>query len=82
MTELMQLPYNYILETEFRSQLYTEQYRIQKLSVNQLDHQLQQVLPEDLRPLLDSYREALGLRQSFELEAMFLSALTLTRALP
>lgn len=82
MTELMQLLYNYILETEFRSQLYTEQYRIQKLSVNQLDHQLQQVLPEDLRPLLDSYREALGLRQSFELEAMFLSALTLTRALP
>ena len=82
MTELMQLLYNYILETEFRSQLYTEQYRIQKLSVNPLDHQLQQVLPEDLRPLLDSYREALGLRQSFELEAMFLSALTLTRALP
>ena len=82
MTELMQLLYNYILETEFRSQLYTEQYRIQKLSVNQLDHQLQQVLPEDLRPLLDSYREALGLRQSFELEAMFFSALTQTRALP
>ena len=82
MTELMQLLYNYILETEFRSQLYTEQYRIQKLSVNQLAHQLQQVLPEDLRPLLDSYREALGLRQSFELEAMFLSALTLARALP
>lgn len=82
MTELMQLLYNYILETEFRSQLYTEQYRIQKLSVNQLDHQLQQVLPEDLRPLLDSYREALSLRQSFELEAMFLSALTLARALP
>ena len=82
MTELMQLLYNYILETEFRSQLYTEQYRIQKLSVNQLDHQLQQVLPEDLRPLLDSYREALGLRQGFELEAMFLSALTLARALP
>ena len=27
-------------------------------------------------------REALSLRQSFELEAMFLSALTLARALP
>ena len=41
MIELMQLLYNYTLETEFRTQLHTDSYRIKKLNTDQ--------------PLLESY---------------------------
>ena len=72
MTELMQLLYNYTLETEFR---------IKKLNTDQLDRQLHHTLPENLQPLLESYQGALSSQQSTELEAMFLAALSLTRRL-
>ena len=75
MTELMQLLYNYTLETEFRTQL------IKKLNTDQLDRQLHHTLPENLQPLLESYQDTLSSQQSTELEAMFLAALSLTRRL-
>ena len=81
MTELMQLLYNYTLETEFRTQLHTYSYRIKKLNTDQLDRQLRQALPKDLLPLFDSYQTAVNGRQESELEAMFLSAWTLARSL-
>ena len=81
MTELMQLLYNYTLETEFRTQLHTDSYRIKKLNTDQLDRQLHHTLPESLQPLLESYQDALSSQQSTELEAMFLAALSLTRRL-
>ena len=81
MTELMQLLYNYTLETEFRTQLHTDSYRIKKLNTDQLDRQLPHTLPENLQPLLESYQDALSSQQSTELEAMFLAALSLTRRL-
>ena len=81
MTELMQLLYNYTLETEFRTQLHTDSYRIKKLNTDQLDRQLHHTLPENRQPLLESYQDALSSQQSTELEAMFLAALSLTRRL-
>ena len=81
MTELMQLLYNYTLETEFRTQLHTDSYRIKKLNTDQLDRQLHHPLPEHLQPLLESYQDTLSSPQSTELEAMFLAALSLTRRL-
>ena len=48
MIELMQLLYNYTLETEFRTQLHTDSYRIKKLNTDQLDRQLHHTLPENL----------------------------------
>ena len=50
MTELMQLLYNYTLETEFRTQLHTDSYRIKKLNTDQLNRQLHHTLPENLQP--------------------------------
>ena len=55
MIELMQLLYNYTLETEFRTQLHTDSYRIKKLNTDQLDRQLHHTLPGNLQPLLESY---------------------------
>ena len=81
MIELMQLLYNYTLETEFRTQLHTDSYRIKKLNTDQLNRQLHHTLPENLQPLLESYQDALSSQQSTELEAMFLAALSLTRRL-
>ena len=59
MTELMQLLYNYTLETEFRTQLHTDSYRIKKLNTDQLNRQLHHTLPETLHPLLDRSHDAL-----------------------
>lgn len=81
MTELMQILYDYTVETSFPANLHTSRYQVQKFNADQLDRQLRQALPEDLQPMLNSYQDALYAQQESELEAMFLSALALAKSL-
>lgn len=81
MTELIQLLYDYTLETSFSSNLKTAKYRMQETQTNQLSADLRRVLPPETLPLLEDYLHALEGRQLLELEAMFQAAFSLVKEL-
>jgi hypothetical protein len=81
MTDLMQLLYQYTLETGFTCRLNTREYRDLGGLIDRLAAQLQQKLDSDTWDTLGKYQDALAEQRDAELEALFLAALDTAKAL-
>ena len=81
MTEAMRLLYNYTLDNQFLSCLYTQEYRFADVLADRLTDKLRQALPGENRALLGKYQDAVTEQQRLELEAMFQAAFSLAKEL-
>ena len=81
MTQLMNLFYDYAMDTGFTAQLTTPKYRIINNRLDRLSDDLRCSLPPDAQDTLKQYHDALQEQRHLELEAMFLSAFSLCREL-
>lgn len=81
MTDLMQLLYSYALDTGFTARLNTPDYHRLEALEKRLAARLRQKLAGDAWDTLGKYQDALAEQREAELEAMFLSALSLAREL-
>ena len=81
MSELMQLLYDYALDTGFSARLTNPEYRSLSELTDRLEHRLRGLLPDDSWGTLTKYQDALNQQRDLELEAMFLSAFALAREL-
>ena len=81
MTPLMNLLYNYAMDTGFTAQLTTPEYRIINNLLDRLSGDLRRSPSPDARDTLEKYHDALQEQRHLELEAMFLSAFALCREL-
>ena len=81
MSELMQLLYDYALDTGFSARLTNPEYRSLSELTDRLEHRLRGLLPDDSWDTLTKYQDALNQQRDLELEAMFLSAFALAREL-
>ena len=80
MTELMQLLFDYALETSRAASCREETLSLSSLT-ERLSRQLQQELPPAQRDTVEKYRDALLEQRDLELEALFLATLALSREL-
>ena len=81
MTDLMQLLYDYTLNTGFTNRLNTGAYRSLETLTEGLAGKLQKKLAGDTWDTLEKYQDALAEQRDLELQAMFLSTLALSREL-
>lgn len=71
MTELMQVLYDYTLNTGFTAILSCEEYRSLNALLDRLGGRLRQELAVDTWDTLTKYQDALAEQRDTELEAMF-----------
>nr|WP_325299292.1 hypothetical protein [uncultured Dysosmobacter sp.] len=71
MTELMQVLYDYTLNTGFTAILSCEEYRSLNALLDRLGGRLRQELAADTWDTLTKYQDALAEQRDTELEAMF-----------
>ena len=81
MTPLMNLLYDYAMDTGFTARLTTPEYRNINNLLDRLSGDLRGSLPPDARDTFKKYHDALQEQRQLELEAMFLSAFALCREL-
>lgn len=81
MTPLMNLLYDYAMDTGFTARLTTPEYRNINNLLDRLSGDLRGSLAPDARYTFKKYHDALQEQRQLELEAMFLSAFALCREL-
>ena len=81
MTPLMNLLYDYAMDTGFTARLTTPEYRNINNLLDRLSGDLRKALSPDARDTFEKYYDALQEQRQMELEAMFLSAFALRREL-
>ena len=81
MTPLMNLLYDYAMDTGFTARLTTPEYRNINNLLDRLSGALRGSLAPDARATFKKYHDALQEQRQLELEAMFLSAFALCREL-
>ena len=81
MTPLMNLLYDYAMDTGFTARLTTPEYRNINNLLDRLSGDLRGSLAPDTRDTFKKYHDALQEQRQLELEAMFLSAFALCREL-
>ena len=81
MTPLMNLLYDYAMDTGFTAQLTTPAYRTVNNLLDRLSGDLRSTLAPDARDTFKKYHDALQEQRQLELEAMFLTAFALSREL-
>ena len=81
MTPLMNLLYDYAMDTGFTAQLTTPSYRTVNNLLDRLSGDLRGSLAPDARDTFKKYHDALQEQRQLELEAMFLTAFALSREL-
>ena len=81
MTTLMNLLYDYAMDTGFTAHLTTPSYRTVNNLLDRLSGDLREALSPDARDTFEKYHDALQEQRQMELEAMFLSAFALRREL-
>ena len=81
MTPLMNLLYDYAMDTGFTARLTTPEYRNINNLLDRLSGDLRGPLAPDARDTFKKYHDALQEQRQLELEAMFLSAFALCREL-
>ncbi len=81
MTPLMNLLYDYAMDTGFTARLTTPEYRNINNLLDRLSGDLRSSLTPDARDIFKKYHDALQEQRQLELEAMFLSAFALCREL-
>ena len=81
MTPLMNLLYDYAMDTGFTARLTTPEYRNINNLLDRLSGDLRKALSPDARDTFEKYHDALQEQRQMELEAMFLSAFALRREL-
>ena len=81
MTPLMNLLYDYAMDTGFTARLTTSEYRHINNLLDRLSGDLRSSLTPDARDTFKKYHDALQEQRQLELEAMFLSAFALCREL-
>ena len=81
MTPLMNLLYDYAMDTGFTARLTTPEYRNINNLLDRLSGDLRSSLTPDARDIFKKYHDALKEQRQLELEAMFLSAFALCREL-
>ena len=81
MTPLMNLLYDYAMDTGFTARLTTPEYRNINNLLDRLSGDLRGSLTPDARDTFKKYHDALQEQRQLELEAMFLSAFALCREL-
>ena len=81
MTPLMNLLYDYAMDTGFTAHLTTPSYRTVNSLLDRLSGDLRSPLAPDARDTFKKYHDALQEQRQLELEAMFLSAFALSREL-
>ena len=81
MTPLMNLLYDYAMDTGFTARLTTPEYRNINNLLDRLSGDLRGSLTPDARDTCRKYHDALQEQRQLELEAMFLSAFALCREL-
>ena len=81
MTPLMNLLYDYAMDTGFTAHLTTPSYRTVNNLLDHLSGDLRSTLAPDARDTFKKYHDALQEQRQLELEAMFLTAFALSREL-
>ena len=81
MTPLMNLLYDYAMDTGFTAHLTTPSYRTVNSLLDRLSGDLRSTLAPDARDTFKKYHDALQEQRQLELEAMFLTAFALSREL-
>ena len=81
MTELMQLLYDYTLDTGFTALLNSDEYRALDALLSRLSDRLRQELAADVWDTLEKYQNALLEQRDAELSAMFRATYALCREL-
>lgn len=81
MTDLLQLIYNYTLESRVPGYIDQAQFKLEQLRAERLFERLASALPEPELRTFEKYQDTLANLYSMETEAMFQAALRLSREL-
>ncbi|MDD5932579.1 MAG: hypothetical protein PUC45_09065 [Oscillospiraceae bacterium] len=81
MTPLMNLLYDYAMDTGFTARLTTPEYRTINNLLDRLSGDLRGSLTPDAQDTFKKYHDSLQEQRQLELEAMFLAAFALCREL-
>lgn len=81
MTDLMQLIYNYTLESRVPGYIDQAQFKLEQLRAERLFEKLASALPEPALQTLENYQDTLSGIYTMETEAMFQAAWNVSREL-